>query len=99
VRREAAKALVKTEVAPEVAVPILTQMMLRDSYYDVRSWAAYSLGLLGGKAQAAIPALRQATNDPYEGTRDWAREALKKVKNASTPRNQAQEPDLPPRKG
>lgn len=85
VRREAAKALPKTGVPPVVAVPILAQMMLRDSYYEVRAWAASSLGLLVEKSQAAIPALRQATNDPNGWPASWAREALERVENADMP--------------
>lgn len=83
VRREAARLLCKVGLPPEVAVPILSQLMLRDSFYEVRSMAAYSLGELGLKGEVAIPALRQATNDAYAGTRAWAREALKRVENAS----------------
>jgi hypothetical protein len=83
VRRDAARLLSNVEVPPEVAVPVLSQLMLHDGYYEVRSMAAYSLGQLGPGAQAAIPALRQATNDSYEGTRDWVRKALERVENAS----------------
>jgi hypothetical protein len=84
VRRDAARLLSNVEVPPEVAVPVLSQLMLHDGTYEVRSMAAYSLGQLGPNAEAAIPALRQATNDSYEGTRDWARKALERVENAST---------------
>jgi hypothetical protein len=87
VRREAAKAVARTGVPSDIAVRLLSEMMLRDSYYDVRSWAAYSLGVLGEKAQTAIPALCQATNDPYEGTRSWARQALAKVENETNQKN------------
>ena len=83
VRRDAARLLSNVKVPPEAAVPVLSQLMLHDANYEVRSMAAYSLGQLGPTAQAAIPALRQATNDSYEGTRDWARKALERVEKDS----------------
>jgi hypothetical protein len=73
----------RPKLLPRQVCRLKSEMMLRDSYYDVRSWAAYSLGVLGEKARTAIPALCQATNDPYEGTRSWAWQALEKVENAS----------------
>ena len=82
VRREAAKALPKTGVPPAVAVPILSRMLLHDDYYEVRAWAAYSLGLLGEESKAAIPALRTATNDPNGWPASWARKALEKIQSA-----------------
>ena len=91
VRREAARLLCMVELPPEVAVPILSQLMLRDSFYEARSAAAGSLGELGQKAEAAIPALRQATNDAYAGTRDSARRALERVESGSTARSQHSE--------
>jgi HEAT repeat protein len=84
VRKEAAKALVRTDVEPTVAVRILSQMVLGDR--EVRKYAADSLSLLHEKAEAAIPALRQAANDPNEWVASSAREALRKIEDASAPK-------------
>jgi len=83
VRKEAGRALVRSEVSPAVAVPILSQMVLEDSNLVVRYWAASSLGLLHEQAKAAIPALRQVTNHPNEWLSSRAREALREVESTS----------------
>jgi hypothetical protein len=83
VRKEAGRALVRTDVSPAVAVPILSEMVLQDSNFVVRYWAASSLGLLHEQAQAAIPALRQVTNHPNWWLSSRAREALREVESVS----------------
>ncbi len=82
VRKEAAKALVRTDVDPAVAVPVLSRLMLKDSDSTVRYWAASSLGLLHENAKAAVPALRLATNDSNAWVASRAAEALEKVETA-----------------
>lgn len=57
VRREAAKALLRTGVPPAQAVPILSRLLVSDSSPDVRCWAAFYIGLLQEEAQPALPAL------------------------------------------
>jgi len=95
VRRDAARVLSSVKVSPAIAVPVLSQLMLQDGDCEVRSMAAYSLGQLGPAAQDAIPALRQATNDSYGGTRDWARKALERVEKESTAKKERSD-DPPP---
>ncbi len=79
VRKEAAKALIRTDVQPAVAVPVLSRLLLQDSDSRVRYWAAFSLGLLHENAKEAVPALRRATNDPNAWVASRAAEALEKV--------------------
>jgi hypothetical protein len=82
VRREAAKALLRTGVPPAQALPVLSRLLLYDGSPDVRRWAAFYMGLLGEEAHRTLPALRQAANDPNEWLASRAREALRKVEEA-----------------
>ncbi len=82
VRKEAAKALVRTDVDPAIAVPVLSGLMLQDGDSTVRYWAAASLGLLHENAKAAVPALRRATNDSNAWVASRAAEALEKAEKA-----------------
>jgi len=82
VRAAAVKSLARIEVRPDQAIPLLSQILLQDCSGSVRGWAAFSLGLYGDNAEAAIPALRQATSDPYWLVPSRAREALKQIETA-----------------
>jgi hypothetical protein len=82
VRTEAAKALVRTEVPPDVVIPILSEMVLRDSDSDVRFEAALSLGELHGRGAPAIPALSQAAADTNRFVAAAARVSLRQIVGA-----------------
>jgi len=59
-------------------VPLLIDTLKSDDPF-ARTTAAYSLGLLGPLAKAAIPALRQAEGDPERSVRDWATRAIRRI--------------------
>ena len=90
VREAAVKSLARTEVPFRIAVPLLSQRLLQDSSGGVRAWAAFSLGLFGENAESAIPALRQATNDPFWLTPSRAREALQRIETAIATKKEAE---------
>jgi DNA-directed RNA polymerase subunit RPC12/RpoP len=46
----------------------------------VRMYSARALGQLGPEASDAVPALTRALSDPVVNVRDWAKDALKKIK-------------------
>lgn len=82
VRAEAVKSLLRTEVPSEKALATLTNHLLHDRSPEIRSSAAFYIGLLHEKAAPALPALRQATNDPGWLVASRARESLEKVQAA-----------------
>jgi HEAT repeat protein len=88
VRKEAARALIRTDAPASHAIPMLSKMLLQDSNVCVRYWAAASLELAPQEAQAAIPALRRATNYNNEWFASRAREALRRIETASTSKQQ-----------
>ena len=90
VREAGVKSLARTEVPARIAVPLLSQRLLQDSSGSVRAWAAFYLGLFGEKAEAAIPALCQATNDPFWLTPSRAREALLRIETARATKSDAE---------
>jgi hypothetical protein len=79
VRAGAAKALVRTHVPPDIAIPILCEMMLRDSDSEVRFAVALSLGEMHGSGAPAIPALSQAAADTDRGVTAAARVSLRQI--------------------
>ena len=81
IRRSAVKSLVKTEVPPKTAVPILSQISLKDPVYEVQEEAAKCLGLLGEKAKSAVPALRMAATNGHPAVKWSARWALERIEN------------------
>jgi HEAT repeats len=62
-------------------VEALARTVTADPSQNVRGSAAYYLGGLGPHAAAAIPALRQATDDKKESVRSKAVEALQKIED------------------
>jgi hypothetical protein len=87
VREEAARALIRTDAPPSLAIPLLSKMLLQDSNVCVRYWAAASLELVPEEAQPAIPALRRATHDSNQWFASRAREALRRIEAATTPKD------------
>jgi len=65
VRRSAAQALVEAQFPLEVALPLLSEMMLHDPYPEPREEAALRLAELGERARPALPALRLAASGPF----------------------------------
>jgi HEAT repeat protein len=61
-RMSATLALAKTQVEPDIAVPLLVKM-LGDAASGPRGQAAVALGWYGEAARSAVPALRKATQD------------------------------------
>jgi hypothetical protein len=94
VRAEGVKSLLRTEVPPAKALPMLTRRMLHDSACEIRSSAAFYIGLLYEKAEPALPALRQATNDSVWLVASSARQALERVE-AAVAQKQAKEDPVP----
>jgi HEAT repeat protein len=66
---------------PDLAtiVTALATALTADPSENIRSYAANYLGYLGPQGAAAIPALKQATDDKKEYVRKSAEEALQKV--------------------
>ncbi|MHC4179258.1 MAG: HEAT repeat domain-containing protein, partial [Planctomycetota bacterium] len=62
-------------------VDALSAATVDDSESLVRGYSALYLGQLGTKAEAAVPALIRATDDQTENVRNYALEALLKIKS------------------
>ena len=72
VHRSIAESLI---VCGPPAVPSLIKS-LKDPSADARWYAVYALRGIGKPAKEAIPALRLLQNDPDEGVRDLAAQAI-----------------------
>ena len=59
-------------------VPALAKT-LKDEYVVVRQAAAEALGRIGPAAKEAVPALKQAENDPSDDVSEAAADALARV--------------------
>jgi HEAT repeat protein len=68
----------KTEALAQIALPLLTDALSNEQDF-VRVEAAIALGELGPAATDAIPALKQASLDPFRAVRVASEEALKKI--------------------
>jgi HEAT repeat protein len=73
----------KIRGSPEIVVPALIDRLQKEMNYVTRSVNARSFGEYGKEAQAAIPALRRATNDPEGHVSYIATDALKKIEGQS----------------
>ena len=65
----------------ERIVLALATVAEKDAERDVRRYAIRSLGTLGPRAEPALEMLRRATDDPYQGIADAAREAIQKIQD------------------
>jgi HEAT repeat protein len=65
--------------AAKMAVAVLIQALDAKGHANTRLEAAKALGELGALAREAVPSLRKALDDPDEGVRSEAKEALKKI--------------------
>jgi HEAT repeat protein len=85
-RVAAAAALWRIGRHREAALRTLTQALRDKEYRDSRYQLVWTLGSLGPEARAAVPALREALDDPDSLVRRSAAEALKKIDpGAATP--------------
>ena len=78
-RATASVRLGSIKLQSETVVPALAARLQREKDPFARSAAAISLGNYGSEARAAIPALRQATNDTERIVSRTASSALKKI--------------------
>ena len=62
----------------EAAVPVLVEG-LKDPTVGVRARCAWALGLIGPKAKAAVPMLKQAREDESTAVQRAANDALRKI--------------------
>ena len=62
------------QLGPAAVPPLVA--LLEHTNAEVRSWAASVLGKIGREAKEAAPALRNLLNDPAEGVRTQATQAL-----------------------
>ena len=84
VRLQALRTLgaILTLESPDAAsktLPLITKILVNESDSDIRLACIQELGELGDKAEAAIPALKNATHDPVDIVRKAAIKALCKM--------------------
>lgn len=73
---------VPSDGTPASGVPALVELLAHDSP-GIRESAANWLGSIGSQAATALPALQKIqANDPDEGVRDAASEAIAKIRPA-----------------
>jgi len=62
------------------AVPALLKL-IHDSDEGPRNTSCMALGDIGPEARDALPALRNALNDPNKDVRRFAKQAIEKIQN------------------
>ena len=67
----------------ERIVSALVSVVQEETSRDVRRRTIWSIGNVGARATAALPALRKAEDDPYADIAEAAREAIGKINEAS----------------
>lgn len=85
VKAEAARTLGLVHPDPALAVPALTQALLREYDRDIRCHAATSLGALGTVAASAVDALVATLDDHREPVQVCVVQALGKIGGAARP--------------
>jgi HEAT repeat protein len=100
VRGFAAEALWKITGKTDVAVPTLVEVLGDANDVEARLLAARVLGRIGPRATQAVPALEKARNDKYDLVREFAVEALQRIKgegagSSKTPPSEPRDPPPP----